>query len=104
MQERAMPDQVERPPESITLWVIFDHPRNYPHGYVLRPQFSVKRFDGMERFGRIVEDHGNEVVIVSPRAWFGMTAVELRAILPRGTFRIPTSPGDDPAISEIWME
>ena len=43
------PASVLRPPESITLWVIYERPKDYPDGYVLRPQFSVKRFEGMER-------------------------------------------------------
>jgi hypothetical protein len=95
---------VSRPPESITLWVIYDHPKDYPDGYVLRPQFSVRKFDGMERFGRITEDLGEAVVIVSPYAWRTPSLDELHEIMPDTAQRIPTSPGDDSAILEIWMD
>lgn len=105
--EESIPEHIKRPPESITLWVIYDHPRDFPDLWVLRPQFSARRKrpgDNFSQFGRITEDYGKAVVVISPLAWFAPDIGELHAILPPGCFQIGRNPGDDPAIAEIWMD
>lgn len=103
----ALPELVERPPDAITQWVIYDHPTDYPHGFVLRPQFSAIYFNGIERFGRITELHSHlkkAVVIASPIAWYAKTADELRGLLPYGSVLLGRMPGDDAKILEVWMD
>jgi hypothetical protein len=73
----------------ITFWVLYDHPRDYPQGYVLRAQWS-KRGDP-------------DVVIADKIAWYAATLDELRAILPPGVVRMGPMPGDNPCIAEVWM-
>lgn len=101
MNGPALPEHVLRPPGAITFWVIYDHPKDCPNGYVLRPQFSVRMFEGIERFGICVGRTGDTVVIASPIAWYSSDPEELRAILPPAVYPL----GDpSPTILETWMD
>lgn len=107
MNGPALPELVERPPECITQWVIYDHPRDFPDGYVLRPQFSALWFEGIERFGviaEIVDGPKKAVVIASPIAWYSGDPEQLRSILPAGVVLLGRMPGDDAKILEVWMD
>jgi len=66
--------------------VIYDHPLDYPNGYVLRPQFIML---------------GNKEPVRSKLAWYAQTPDELRKMIPPGAtlFADP-----NPYILEVWME
>ena len=78
------------PPSSMTMpylvmWVIYDHPADYPHGYVLRPQFVSR-----------------DMIVPSNAAWFGATAEQVREHLPEGVTLIPRD-DPNPVILEVWV-
>lgn len=106
--DETTPSLLKRPPGAITFWLIFDHPRDQPDAFVLRPQFSAREFSGSEAFGRTIErvvsKTATSVVIVSHHAWRADTPDALRAILPHGCIRVGPMAGDDPKILEVWME
>ena len=66
----------------VEIWVIYNHPLDYPDGYVAR------KFIG--------ETPTNDVKI-------GGFLDELRAQLPPGLTRFDRFPGDDPVIEETWL-
>jgi len=102
--EETNPSRIRKPPESITLWVIYGRP-TVAVGYVLRPQFSAKKtLLDYKEFGRIETDLGNAVVIISPLLWHAETIEDLHSIMPPNCFRIGPEPGDKPGIVEVWME
>jgi len=82
----ALPEHVKVPEGAMVVWVIYDHPRDYPHGFVLRPQFAV-----------------SGEVRACPQAWYARSADELRSILPHGVTYLPRQPQDDVAILETWL-
>lgn len=108
MPESVLPHQIARPGGAITFWVIYDRPRDYPDGFVLRPQFSVREGANDSEFGfvteRVVGKYAVNVVIISKHMWIADTAQELRAMLPAGCIRIGPTEGDDSKISEVWMD
>jgi hypothetical protein len=94
------PDEI--PPESITFWVIFDHPRDHPDGFVLRPQFCVMNaIENPGRYGTVTEHFGRALTIASKRAWLCKTLAEARALVPPGCVRFADP---NPVIAESWMQ
>jgi hypothetical protein len=86
----ALPCQLARPIGCVLVfWMIYDHPTDYPKGYVLRAGFIVK---GLRR------------MLMSTTAWYASTPDELEAILPDGVIRMGPQEGDDPVILSVWME
>lgn len=69
-----------RPP--LYLWVIYDHPRDYPCQWVARKWNYDKPTD--------------EVLGAD-------TLEQLREMLPPGLFGLRSSVDDDPCIREIWL-
>jgi hypothetical protein len=68
------------------LFTIYEKPRDYPHGYVVR---------------RWVTDGGPEP---HPReAMVAATLEEARALVPPDLYRLQRSPEDDPCIVESWI-
>lgn len=102
--EEGSPSLIKKPPESITLWVIYERP-DITDGFVLRPQFSAKKtlLDYSE-YGWIETDLGNAVVVISRLLWHANTVDELHSIMPPSCVRIGPEPGDKPGIIEVWME
>lgn len=82
----ALPSQLTRPDGCLVLWVIYERPRDFPDGYVLRAQFA-----------------GRDGVTVSPIAWYAKAPEELRSILPGDAVALGRDPSDDKAILEVWM-
>ena len=80
-------DRVKPPGTSLTIWVIYEHPRDYPEGYVLRAQFAMD--DGTVQSDEVV--------------WVADHPDKLRAIVPLGLVRMERSPGDNPVILETWI-
>lgn len=71
----------------LTLWVIYDHPLDFPDGFVLRAQWAM-------RSGAIQVDRV---------AWYAKTADELRSIVPPDLFCISRQPDDPKVILETWL-
>lgn len=83
----ALPSQISRPEGALMIWTLYDHPRDYPSGYVLRPTAVLAG-----------------VTLFSPIVWYASTPEELEAILPDGVIRMGPQEGDDPVILSVWME
>lgn len=73
---------------TLTTWVIFDHPRDFPDYFVLRPQYVNK------------DSHGR-IGVGIPR--FANSLEEARGLLPQGLYCIERFPTDDPKIVESWV-
>jgi hypothetical protein len=83
----ALPEQLPLPKDAVTFWVIYDHPRDFREGFVLRAQFAMRTGDAQ----------------VSPEAWYADDPDKLRAIIPPGLTRLMRCAGDDPVIMETWL-
>jgi hypothetical protein len=66
----------------LELFVIYERPKDYP------AHFVVRRWFGMEP----TEDFA-----------IADTLEAARKELPRGLYRIPRQPGEDPVIAETWV-
>jgi hypothetical protein len=73
-------------PPPLTIWTIYDHPRDYPHGYVIRP-WTI----------------GNKGPMVPGEAATAADLDTARTLIPDGLYRMERAPDDDPAIIETWM-
>jgi hypothetical protein len=92
----ALPYQLARPVGCVLVfWTIYDHPTDYPNGFVLRASFVL-------RDGFIVK--GSRRMLVSTTAWYASTPDELESILPDGVIKMGPQEGDDPVILSVWME
>lgn len=69
----------------LLIWVIYEHPSDFPAEYVVRP-FSSKR-------GAPLALHFNHAQLEYVRG----------AMRNMGLTRLPRSPGDDPCILESWV-
>ncbi len=86
--EEAIPSRRTAPDgTALTVWVIYDHPLDYPQGYVLRAQYAME----------------DQTVKVDTVAWFASNPDDLRAIVPMGYTKLMPMQGDDPAILETWI-
>jgi hypothetical protein len=81
VKEQAMND-----PDAVTMFVIYDHPSDYPESFVVR-QWVVSG------------DH----VLVSPVAQLAETIEAARAKIPLGRVKLKRTPDDDPVILEVWL-
>lgn len=70
----------------MAIWTIFDHPKDYPIGFIAR-KFTVS--------------NGKAVTTLETRQ--GGTLEHVRAQLPPGLFNIGRSSGDDAKIVESWL-
>jgi hypothetical protein len=70
---------------SIRQYAIYDHPKDYPIGYVVREW--------------LISGHGPK----PGEAWTASTLDEARTLIPEGCVRLPDSPGDEETIAEVWM-
>ncbi len=68
--------------EGVEIWVIYDHPIDFPNEFVAR---------------KFIDDKPTVDVIVMP------TLEEVRMMLPDGLVKMDRSPVDDPKIVETWM-
>ena len=86
--EEAVPESRPKPPGThMTLWVIYDHPKDCPEGYVLRAQFVM----------------GDGSIQSDEVAWFADHPDKLRAIVPFGLIRMTRAESDNPVILETWI-
>jgi hypothetical protein len=77
---------VEESRKVLDIWTIYDHPLDYPDGYVVRLWHVGP--DGMER---------------STEAYGRATLEEARAMVPEGLYRMPAETADDKTILESWL-
>jgi hypothetical protein len=68
----------------ITLYVVYDHPRDYPDEFVVR-RWNMDRPELGEPFAR------------------GASLEAVRAALPRNLWNLGRSRNDDDAIVEVWI-
>jgi hypothetical protein len=81
-RRRRMP-----PPLTLSIWTVYDHPRDYPDSWVAR-RVDISRQRG---------------VVMTSEMFLADSLEELRALLPPGLARIARSPMDDPKIAETWI-
>lgn len=83
-----VPAALHRPPDVLMLWVIYDHPKDAPRHYVLRPQFAGP---------------GGQIVPVDA-AWASSDPELLRELLrPLGLTNLGRHEDDDAKILEVWV-
>jgi len=76
------------PVDVLPVWVIYDHPKDHPDGYVLRAQFA-----GPD--GAVTHD---------TMAWKHTHIEPLRELVKDMWLHpLGRQPGDDPAIAEVWV-
>jgi hypothetical protein len=77
------------PPGAVmTVWVVYDHPTDYPDAYVARPQF-------------VMADHS---VMACKLAFINDNLDVIRdALVEAGLHCLSRMPGDDPKIMETWL-
>jgi len=77
------------PPGALmTVWVIYDHPKDFPASYVARPQFVMK----------------DKSVVPCRAAWVNDDLDAIRNALEAiGLTCLTRMPGDDPKIVETWL-
>jgi hypothetical protein len=71
---------------ALDIWTVYEHPRDYPQGYVMR-RWSVT-------------DDGP---VMTPQVVYTATLEDMRRYVPMGLIRLPRQPGDDPCILETWI-
>ena len=74
--------------EGLPVWVVYDHPRDYPHDYVARMHIAER--DGSTTI--------SDVALVSRS--LDLLRMELEA---RGLTCLHRMEGDDPVILETWL-
>jgi hypothetical protein len=67
----------------LTIWTVYDHPKDYPNNYVAR------------RFENDIPQHE---FMVCP----DLETIRLLMVC-KGLTRIPRQEGDDPVIVEVWL-
>jgi hypothetical protein len=72
------------PPNQI--WVIFDHPRDFPDKFVIR-----------------IQEASASGVRHRPEVWLRDSLEEARKVIPPGLVRIERDPSDDSVIVESWI-
>jgi hypothetical protein len=77
------------PPDAVvmTMWIVYDHPRDYPEGYVVRAWHIVR---------------GQTEPVPDPASWSVATLELARLVIPEGLVNIGRQPGDDNHILEVW--
>lgn len=71
-----------------TQWAIYDHPKDYPHNFVVRQWHSGKIFNAP---------------VADQECYLATTLEEARRFIPQGLVRTPRLPDDDAVIAEVWI-
>ena len=72
----------------MTVWVVYDHPKDFPASYVARPQF-------------VMQDNS---VVPCRAAWVNEDLDVIRnALAETGLTCLARQTGDDPKIVETWL-
>lgn len=78
----ALHDARARYAEQLPIFVVYDHPSDFPEHVVLQLWLYDKPTN---------------------RTWTFASIEGARAAVPGGLFRLPAQPGDDPKILETWL-
>lgn len=73
-------------PSAFSIYTVYNRPKDYPSGYVLR------RFEVVQRGSGLTQD-----------TWFAPTLEEIRQFVPVGLVRMLRDEMDDPVIVETWI-
>jgi hypothetical protein len=79
-------DSTTLPHIEMMMWVVYDHPLDYPQKYVAR-------------LWNINGDHPAATNVIA----LADTLVEIRQMLPEGLSRLERFDGDDECIVEVWL-
>jgi hypothetical protein len=76
------------PGARMTVWVVYDHPKDFPDNYVARPQFIMS----------------DDSIVPCQMAFISDDLEKIRGALERtGLYCVTRMPGDDPKIVETWL-
>lgn len=88
--------------DSLEIFVIYKHPRDYPNGYVVRR--SVIGGDRKCETCASGQPHVNtRCANADVVAQYADSLGGARALIPMGKIGMPRQPDDDPAIAEVWL-
>lgn len=74
---------------TLTLWVVYRRPRDFPDSFVVRRQFVMR---------------DSSVRVETTPITVGPSLDSVRwALLPYGLYNIGRQPNDDPVIEEVWI-
>ncbi len=73
--------------DSLSMWVLYDHPRDYPDEFVARLWLVA----------------AGGVLVATDDTHTAGTLDGLRAKLPRGLACVTRRPDDDPKVIEVWL-
>jgi hypothetical protein len=68
------------------MWTVYDHPTDYPDGFIARLYLAYPGF-----------------AVPTPSIVTGSTLAQVRERLPPGLYCLPRDPNDDPKIIETWI-
>ena len=85
MSKKARSRSTEIHQQLLPMWVVYDHPRDFPDGFIAR-----KWWVGSTAEPTLVKLSSG-------------TLEGVRALLPRGFYRIERYHADDPCIVEVWL-
>lgn len=71
---------------ALEMWVIYDHPRDYPNHFAVRRHVILPGVIGKD-----------------PHVYLAPTLKQARKFIPKGYVRVPRCPLDDPVILECWV-
>lgn len=71
----------------LTQYIVYEHPRDYPQGYVVRAWHLVR---------------GQTEPLPDPGSWKVATLDLARAVIPDGMVNVGRLPGDDATVLEVW--
>lgn len=83
-----MPGKAVRACESVSLWVIYDHPSDYPGHFVVRRWEVVG---------------GVPVPLPESQCGLAESLENARGFVPGGAVNLGRSDGDDSVIVEVWI-
>ena len=72
--------------EGLTMWTVYRYPRDYPDSWVAR-RIIIK---------------ANKTLMTNDM-FIAPSLDEVRALLPRGLYRLDRLRQDDPVIAEVWL-
>lgn len=85
--------------ESVLLYVIYDHPKDFPNHWVVRRWTSylpVSLGPGVTLLGKKAKPE--------PLCFPACSLEEARKVVPKGAVQVPKEDHDDPCIAEIWSD
>lgn len=71
-----------------TLWVVYEHPEDFPNSYVVRRQYITR---------------GSSVWVDRLPVAVGPDLKSVRSVLPPGLYNLGRQPEDMPQIKEVWI-